>query len=175
MRTNQRIASSVVLALFGVACQSTGPRATGPVDDAARKSLFDPVKALAGNWQRTDEKGETDSTQFAVTAAGTSVREVMFPGTPHEMTNMYHLDGNALVVTHYCAGGNQPRMRARAREGNKIAFHFDSVSDLRDANGEYMGELTLEFVDADHFVEHWRSYAKGTTSGELELRWTRQR
>ena len=27
------------------------------------------------------------------------------------MINMYHMDGDDLVLTHYCAGGNQPTMK----------------------------------------------------------------
>ena len=33
-------------------------------------------------------------------------------GTPMEMVTLYHMDGAELVATHYCAMGNQPRMRA---------------------------------------------------------------
>ncbi|MEZ6019293.1 MAG: hypothetical protein R3F17_04090 [Planctomycetota bacterium] len=42
------------------------------------------------------------------------MREIMFPGQPFEMTNVYRLDGNDLCVTHFCAVGNQPQMRATA-------------------------------------------------------------
>ncbi len=44
----------------------------------------------------------------------------MYPGMEHEMTNMYTLDGNTLVMTHYCAGGNQPRMRATGVENGRV-------------------------------------------------------
>jgi hypothetical protein len=85
------------------------------------------------------------------------VREIMFPGSEHEMTNVYHLDGNELVVTHYCAAGNQPRMVASKVDGNRITFHTDSVSDLKPGGGPFMGELTLVLVDAGHIEQHWRS------------------
>ncbi len=46
------------------------------------------------------------------TADGTVVMETMDSGNPdHEMINMYHLGGNEFVLTHYCAGNNQPIMR----------------------------------------------------------------
>jgi hypothetical protein len=44
-------------------------------------------------------------------AGGSVVMETMMAGTDYEMINMYHLDGDDLVLTHYCAGGNQPTMR----------------------------------------------------------------
>ena len=43
-----------------------------------------------------------------------------FPGTGHAMTTVYHLDGRDLVLTHYCMGGNQPRMRAKTTEGATV-------------------------------------------------------
>jgi hypothetical protein len=105
------------------------------------------------------------------------VREIMFPGTPHEMTNVYRLDGNALAVTHYCAMGNQPEMRAVERAGNKLTFGCVSVADMEKPDETYMGELTLEFVDADHVNEHWRSYVKGVVQPEhsVEFKLTRRK
>ena len=50
---------------------------------------------------------------YGVTAAGTAVMEALFPETDHEMLTVYHLEGNDLVLTHYCAMGNQPRSTNR--------------------------------------------------------------
>ena len=47
-----------------------------------------------------------------VTAGGSAVHETLFPGSAHEMVSVYHLDGADLVMTHFCALGNQPRMKA---------------------------------------------------------------
>jgi hypothetical protein len=85
----------------------------------------------------------------------------MFPGMPHEMTNLYHLDGPSLVMTHYCAGGNQPRMRATTAQPGTIAFEFDSITNLTDPHGSYMGELTLVRVDERTLRQEWRSFQDG--------------
>ena len=41
------------------------------------------------------------------------------------MATLYHLDGDQLMLTHYCSAGNQPRMRAAtvSTEG-VIEFHL---------------------------------------------------
>jgi hypothetical protein len=83
------------------------------------------------------------------------------------MTNMYTLDGDSLVVTHYCAAGNQPRMRARAIEDGRIAFRLDSVGDLGSDDSHYMGELILVLVDADHVEQHWRTFKDGELDHEM--------
>jgi len=116
-------------------------------------------------------------TEFKVTAAGSAVREIMFPGTAQEMTNVYCLDGNALAMTHYCAMGNQPRMRAAARVGNQIPFGMATVSDMESPDEMYMGELTLEFVDQDHMTEHWRTYVKGVLQKDqgVDMAFTRRK
>ncbi len=105
-----------------------------------QEAMFTQIKALSGKWSvkgsDANMKGEI---QFAVSSNDSIVRETMFPGTPHEMTNVYHLDGPSVVMTHYCAMGNQPRMRATTGDKSQIAFHCDSVTNMttrrRDVHG----------------------------------------
>src|SRR5690242_15659779 len=152
-----RIPFALALLAAGSACVSTQD---APHDPAQRKPLLDALKSLEGTWEQKDEKGEAMLCEFKVTAAGSAVREIMFPGTAQEMTNLYSLDGNGLAMVHYCAMGNQPRMRATARVGKNMAFGLVSVCDMESPEEPYMGEMTLEFVDQDHIVEHWRTYVK---------------
>ena len=73
------------------------------------------LKKLAGTWVEADKDGKpTDKvvSVVKVTAAGSAVTETIFPGQPQEMISVYHRDGADLVMTHYCALGNQPRMKA---------------------------------------------------------------
>ncbi|HKD99862.1 MAG TPA: hypothetical protein VKE69_02535 [Planctomycetota bacterium] len=167
------LVAAALVSLFSSAlgCQSSRPHAT-PHDDAARKPLFDAVKSLEGSWEMVGEDGTKGVTEFRVTSAGSVVREVMFPGGDHEMTNMYHLDGNALVLTHYCAMGNQPRMRAEKRDGDRLLFRSDSVGDLAPGQG-YMGEMTLELVDRDHMAQTWRFFEADGGSHETRFAFSR--
>ncbi len=81
----------------------------------------------------------------------------MFPGDAHEMTNVYHMDGGSMLLTHYCAVGNQPRMRAEgaAGERHRVQVRRRDQQDLGDQ--ACMGEMTIEFKDSDHIVERWRT------------------
>lgn len=158
-----------LLALFP-ACASTYHHS---VDAHQRAHMLDPVKTLVGTWEG---KGEGDSkllTRFDLSSNGTVVREIMFAGTPHEMTNMYHLDGNDLVMTHYCAQGNQPRLRATSTDGHTIAFAFDSVTDRKSADELTMSEMKLEIVDKDHMNEHWKAFEGDKLNHEMVMRFTR--
>jgi len=142
------------------ACQSSDGGAYPERDAELRSALFDTVAALEGRWELAGPDGP-QYIEFQVSSNGSAVREVMFPGTESEMTNMYTLDGNSLVMTHYCAGGNQPHMRATSLEDGRIAFTAFGVSDLTSPDALYMGDMTLFIRDEDHIEEHWRAFADG--------------
>lgn len=131
---------------------------------------FEKMKKLAGEWL-SDEKGETAAAPqhvcgYKVTSAGSAVQETLFPGQPHEMITMYYMDGPDLVLTHYCALGNQPRMKAAPLTApDKLEFKFAGGSNINPGKDAHMHELTLTFVDADHLRATWTSYADGQPSG----------
>lgn len=160
-----RVLMSVVLVLAAGGCASSGGsvgagRGVAMVargDPAPAEAALGLLRGLQGEWEMVDEQGQRQpGVVFAPTAGGHVVREIMFPGQAHEMTNAYHCDGGTLVMTHYCAVGNQPRMRAQAPKDHKtFEFRFDSVTNLRDVEATYMGTMTLVIVDADTIREEW--------------------
>lgn len=156
------LASTLLAAtLFAAGCASTGGVRVAGAVDAKTAASFDRLKSLAGTWETVDEKGVKQvAAVFTVTSAGTAIREVMFPGQPHEMTNMYHLDGSSIIATHYCAMGNQPRMRCTAVDGNTYRFDFDGITNLPSRDVDPMGWLAIELKDADHAVESWDNLSR---------------
>jgi hypothetical protein len=171
MKLTHRLA--VALALTALACQSTSTPNVVQADAAKRDRLLSAVSALEGRWRGASPDGQTQYTEFAVTSAGSVVREVMMPGEEHEMVNMYALDGNSLVMTHYCAGGNQPRMRATSIEDGRMSFVADGVSDLKAKDEIYMGAMTLEIVDEGRIVQHWSALKGGEPDHEMVIEMTR--
>jgi hypothetical protein len=170
MRTLGSAAVVVLIALGG--CASGGgssPRVVAPASADQERALLERMKSLDGEWQGENPETHQMATMcvFKTTSAGSAVREVMFPGQPHEMTNMYHMDGDSLVVTHYCAMGNQPRMRAKGVKGDTIKFEFEDVTNKTSEGQACMGDLRIEFKDADHVVETWRTL--GTKEGEATV------
>ncbi|MFT5199217.1 MAG: hypothetical protein ACI87O_001881 [Planctomycetota bacterium] len=143
--------------------QANSPIAFDAVElsEEARQELFGTVAALEGNWS-SDDGG---TSQFEVTSGGSAVREITFAGQPHEMTNMYTLDGNGLNMTHYCAVGNQPHMRATTLKDSSLVFSRTGVTGRQNAEENYMGAMTLTIVDADTIQQTWTSY-QGDQAGE---------
>jgi hypothetical protein len=121
---------------------------------ASKHPAMERLKKLAGTWVMADAEGKpTDQVVSIVkiTAAGSAVHETLFPGQPHEMVSVYHIDGNDLVMTHYCALGNQPRMKADPNAPpNQLCFKFAGGSNLNPAKDKHMHEGTLTIRDDDH-------------------------
>jgi len=135
------------------------------------KAQFESLKRLAGTW--TGKAGfegtpPVDATvSYRVTSAGTAVIETLFVGTEHEMVTVYHRHGEDLLLTHYCAVGNQPRMKAeRRREGRTIAFKFLDGTNLDPAKDTHMHEATIELVDDQHFRSEWVTFRDGKPIGK---------
>ena len=84
---------------------------------------FEKLKALEGDWVLPEGDGATQLA-YEVTASGSAVVETVFPGKPFEMISVYTLDNGRLVMTHYCAMGNQPYMVAKA-EGTPEIIRFE--------------------------------------------------
>jgi len=155
---------------------STAPRVVAQADPAQRAALFDRVKDLEGTWEMNDETGNRIvGTVYTVSSGGSVVREIMFPGTDHEMTNVYHMDGPTLVMTHYCALGNQPRLRAVAADpAGPIRFTTDSVTNYTARAQPYMGQLTLVMTGKDSLRQEWKSFNMGPQGHDATFDLTRK-
>ncbi|HEV8487117.1 MAG TPA: hypothetical protein VGV87_26460 [Blastocatellia bacterium] len=123
---------------------------------------FDRLKALAGDWDATSPEGKSRIT-FTLISNGTAVMESM---TEHNMVTVYHPDGDSVLMTHYCAVGNQPRMRARRSGTDSLIFQFVDVANLKGVGAGRMQRLVIKFQDADHLTEEWtwKEGNKETTS-----------
>ena len=79
------------------------------------------------------------------------------------MVSMYHLDGDRLMMTHYCGAGNQPRMRAGqvGADAREIVFTFQDATNLPNADAGHMVGLTLTWQTKDHITQAWTWREKG--------------
>jgi len=115
---------------------------------------FEKIKKLAGTWVEADKDGKpTDKVAsiVKVTAGGSAVQEVQFPGQAMEMMSVYHLDKGDVLMTHYCVLGNQPRMKADpTAPANQIRWKFAGGTNLDPAKDMHMHSATVTFVDDDH-------------------------
>ena len=107
---------------------------------------------------------------------GSAVVETLFPGTGHEMVTVYHLDGDDLVLTHYCALKNQPRLRAeRTNDPKKIAFKFVGATNVKSDRDRHMHDMTFHFLDADHIKVEGSAYEDGKQCEAMTFNLTRKK
>ena len=136
---------------------------------------FDNLKAMAGDWTMSDGDGSV-AASYHVTAAGTAVVETIFPGTPHEMATVFTVDKGDLVLTHYCAAGNQPHMKAaRGGDAESIAFKYDGGGNIKSPSDGHMHEAKYVFTDADHVKSTWVFYENGKTGKNEEFSFVRKK
>lgn len=137
-------------------------------------AAFDQLKSLAGEWEADAGEGQKMREQVTLTAGGTVLMENMFPGAPHAMITMYHPDGKSLVATHYCAGGNQPRMRSSGfgPDGKSVSFVFADATNLASPTESHMHQVDIKMIDADHYDATWTSKGEKPEPA-MTFHWTR--
>lgn len=139
------------------------------------KAAFATLKTLAGDWKADLGGGHSSEVRYRVTAGGSVVMETSFPGTDHEMVTMYHLDGDSLRLTHYCASGNQPHLKfdPKGSTAEKFSFVFEGGTNLDPAKDAHMHAGRIAIADAKHITSEWDAYAQGKKAGTHKIALTR--
>ena len=151
------VAAAMVLALSlgGVSAYAGEGHDHGkPAPNAA----FEKLKSLAGTWSANmiTPDGQKTTVEYRVSGGGSVVMETMFAGEPHEMINMYTVDGDAVLAQHYCAQGNQPVLRLNAAKSseNELVFDFVNVSGNKTT---YINGVQMRFAKDGKVEEVWWS------------------
>lgn len=129
---------------------------------------FDQLKSLAGTWEGKKGSDAPVKVTYEVVSNNSVVMERMRPSNEAEMITMYSLNGNHLVVTHYCSVGNQPTMQTGSLTGatGKYDFHYVSVAGTKTPDEGHMIALSLIIRDKDHFIQVWTFEDHGKSNSE---------
>lgn len=126
---------------------------------------FDTMKSLAGNWEGKDSMGGAVEVSNRVTAGGSAVMSEIktnMHGKSEDMISMINLDGDRVLLTHYCSAGNQPRMQATpSADGKSITFTFVDATNLASPDAPHMKSVTFNFIDDNHHTEEWHFAVPG--------------
>jgi hypothetical protein len=92
-----------------------------------------------------------------------------------DVITMFHLDGERLLMTRYCAAGNQPRMLATASsDGKTISFDFLDATNLASPDAGHMQHGVITMLDANHHMEEWNFVDHGKGLKEVFDLWCKQ-
>jgi len=176
-----------VLAAPWLAVADDKPDAKAGID---AKAAFARIKTLVGTWkgQITDEH-KADKTKehedrhsgeptviYKLTGAGSALVETQFPGEAHEMVSVYHLDGDDLRMTHYCAAQNQPHVKLDRVHStpDHLIFVFDGGTNFDPQKDMHIHGLQITFHEDGKVTSAWEGYMGGKTAGTTSFVMTRQ-
>ncbi len=160
-----------VAATFLFSPGASGKEAAG----ATARDAFERLRSLVGRWEATTSEEITATVTYELHAGGTALFETFVEAEPSgsDMVSAFHLDGDRLMLSHFCSGGNQPRMMARGLDGDRIRFEFVDATNLSGPDAGHIHSAVIRFVDHDHFVSEWTWYENGEPSHTSVRRHTR--
>ena len=144
-----------------------------PVDAQA---LFARIKSLEGRWHGKSTKGWEETNRVQVIAGGSVVMFTSFDAHPGEtMVTMFHVDGDRLLLTHYCVAKNQPRLVATSYDEATatVTFEYLDGTGLPSRDKGHMDKMVMTFVDSKRYVSRWTWYQNGQERWLEEINRTR--
>ena len=145
----------LVLMGRGTSVAQTPSQPTNPAAQSDAKKAFDKMKTLAGSWQGS-VMGMSINVTIRVASSGTAILHEATNGgggvPDHEIT-MFYVDGDRLLATHYCDGGNRARFEGKmSPDGNTIEFSFLDVAGS--TQGGLVKHMVFTTIDANkHVIE----------------------
>ncbi|HAK05774.1 MAG TPA: hypothetical protein DCO65_00650 [Spartobacteria bacterium] len=129
-----------------------------------KNPAYDKMKTLVGSWQGTvNENGKPLDThaRFKLVSDGSALASWLDEDTAHEMITMFHMDGDNLMATHYCAAHNQPRMvLVSGGDPSRLVFKFKDGTNIQPDAG-HMQQVAFIFDGANHHIEEWTYLQNG--------------
>jgi len=142
----------LICLVIAIGCGTAASQTAAPSD--AQKA-FDQMKTLAGSWHGSIMGIPIDVT-IRLASSGTAILHEgnTDGGRPpnHEIT-MFYVEGDRLLATHYCDGGNRARFEGKlSPDGKTSEFNFLDVAG--NTKGGLVKRMAFTIIDANkHLVE----------------------
>jgi hypothetical protein len=120
----------------------------------AAAEAFERLGSLVGSWTGVFANGRSHEVSYRLIAGGTVLMESWQLAPGREALTLYHLDGDALIATHYCPAGNQPTLRWTPTPGAHYVFEYVSATNLAAESENHQHRFELRLLGPDSF---WRS------------------
>jgi hypothetical protein len=135
---------------------------------------FQRLRSLVGDWQGVTESGRQFLVSYRLTANDTVLVESWIMSPTRQSMTVYHMDGAALIATHYCPQANQPRLQYREESSNeRLHFTFRDATNLPDPNLAHQHEFWIRFhadgtfARNETYVENGQADSETTTYARL--------
>ena len=179
------LAASAALVLgFGVSMNAQAKKGQPKAAAGSPETVvYDAASAMAflattnGDWVAgaagaAHEHGAPASGRSVVTvktkAAGSAVVHQYAQGTPGEMETVFHMDGDQLLLTHYCALQNAPVLKfVKTNKPGEIKFEFQGGTNFDPSVDAHLHASTFIVKDANTIEQNSTVYAGGKVNQEL--------
>jgi hypothetical protein len=102
-------------------------------------------------------------------AAGSAVVHTYAQGTPGEMETIFHMDGDQLLLTHYCALQNAPVLRfVKTNKPGELKFEFKGGTNFDPKVDAHLHESTFQIKDKNTIEQSSTVFANGKANPELK-------
>jgi hypothetical protein len=134
----------------------------------AEPPAFARLKTLVGEWE-----GDKFHVSFRLMSNDSVLVETYRSASGKETLTVFHPDGARVIATHYCAQGNQPRLKLVSSTGDRFVFEYLDATNLQPP-AAYMRKLELSFDGASQYSEV-ETYDDGGKPDVTTLRFRRVR
>ena len=161
------LALALAVAPAPAAAQNDDVAPEDAIHDAGSAMEF--LRSLAGDWvnaTRSTEHGTSSPVaSFRVIAGGSAVVETTGAGTPNEMTTVFHMDGDQLLQTHYCALQNAPVLRFEpSGVPGELKFVFHGGTNFDPQVDAHFHDGSIRIQDKDTVETSYVVHANGEPS-----------
>ena len=161
----------LLAAAFASASGAPGAQAEG----SAPADAFAQLQALAGDWEADLAGYGKMQDTVRLISNGAAVEETLGTAADNE-ASIYTRDADRVLMTHYCAMGNQPHVkldRDHSRPDHLI-FLFDGGTNLNPKKDMHIHGLTMTFQKDGHVISDWEGYMGGKSGGITSFVMTRE-
>lgn len=165
----------LTLIVFTLPAFAADTRTSAP--SANVSAAFERLKSLVGQWDADTTMGKFHLT-YELVSGGHILLEHLNGESKHEnMVTAYYLEGDKLVLTHYCELGNIPHMIAHKidLDSGELDFDFADAANLESDQGQHMHSAAIRLVDADHFTSAWTLFENAKPKFTVTAQYARVR
>jgi hypothetical protein len=153
----------VILAAAGCMQNRQPPAASAHLDAGPAWERL--TKQLPGKWRAKTPRGSTVDVSYALVSNGSALVETYGVGDPsHETVTVFYRDHGDLWLTHYCAQGNEPRLRAVTATPDDVVLSFVDATNVSPDQGVMIERRLHLSASAFDLTETYRQ-----TSGPPEV------
>lgn len=173
----QTLLSVSLLLLGSTLAWANKSETTSAMPKKPESATFTLMKKMVGTWDVEDTKDKNKfKIVYSMASSDRCIKETMDMGN-HSMDTLYCDNGDSVIATHYCAAGNQPRLKSMplAANAKTVTFDFLDATGMSSPDEGHMHKLVMDMPGTDKVTAKWSFYEKGAEKNVSTFAMTRKK